>query len=673
MARTDFIPIGQLQPEDALAETPRQLKRLHIYLIKPSQYDDQGYVVRHWRGVLPSNTLACLAGLTEDVIRKKSLGVSLRIRLHLLDESVERVPVERICRSQRGAHTRTLVALVGVQTNQFPRAADLAMEFRRAGLTVMIGGFHVSGYLAMIPEIPPEIQRLLDAGVTVVKGEVEETWDKLLRDVVGGCLKPLYNFIDDKPDLYEKPLPVIRKEYLRKFVASNFGTLDCGRGCPFECTFCTIINVQGRKMRFRSPERIAEAVRYNYLHHGISFYFITDDNFARNRSWEAIFDVLIRLREEEHIPVKFMMQVDVLSWKIKNFVAKAQRAGCTNVFIGMESVNTENLMAAGKRQNHVEEYRQLIEAYRAAEISTHVGYIVGFPADTADSLRRDLARLMQEVQPDHASFFILTPLPGSQDHLEMFRRGEWMHPDFNLYDSTHEVTRHPRLPAGALKELYREIWRAFYSFENMKAVLRRAPARLYWNHLFRFMWYKNSVLTEDRHPMLSGFFRLKGRTERRPGYPVISRWEFLRLRLREAREYLAGAMRILLEMEELWLQTRRPSEAEQRIVEELNRIRELARGRLRLADVQLAHMRARMHFPTVRVPSKIQLLWARWYPLLAPSKVYTRADLDQFWQTARQHWHQRRWFRIPPHLVALNMWRDAQLQLMFFLHLMRAH
>jgi len=675
MPNASFVPLRQLgaeKPPEALA-IPPALKKLHIYLIKPSQYDADGYVVRHWRGVLPSNTLACLAGLTEDVIRKQSLGESLRVKLHLLDESVDRVPVKRICRSQHGSRTMTIVALVGVQTNQFPRASDLAMQFRRAGLTVMLGGFHVSGYLAMIGSTPPEIQRLLDAGVTIVKGEVEETWGQLLRDAVTNRLKPLYDFIDDKPDLYEKPLPVIRKEYLRKFVASNFGTLDAGRGCPFECSFCTIINVQGRKMRFRSPERIAEAVRRNFHEHGISFYFITDDNFARNKSWEAIFDVFIRLREEEHIPLKFMMQVDVLSWKIKNFVAKARRAGCTNVFIGMESVNTENLLAAGKRQNHVEEYRQLIEAYRSAEISTHVGYIVGFPGDTAESLRRDIERLMQDVQPDHASFFILTPLPGSQDHLEMFRRGEWMHPDFNLYDSTHEVTRHPNLVGGALKEMYREIWRSFYSLENMKAVLRRAPARLYWNHLFRFMWYKNSVMTEDRHPMLSGFFRLKGRTHRRPGFTLATRWDYFRTRVREVREYFAGALRVLLEMEELWLQTRRPGEAEQRIVEEINRIRQAARGRLRLADLQLAHMRAKMHFPAVRVPSKLHLLWARWYPLLAPNKVYTRADLDNFWLTTKQRWHDRQWLRIPPHLVAFNMFRDAQLQLMFFMHLVRPH
>jgi len=646
------------------------LKKLELYLIKPSQYDDDGYVVRHYRGVLPSNTLACLAGLTEDVVAQKRLGESLKVNIHVLDETVDRIPIQRICRSQRGADSKTIVCLVGVQTNQFPRAADLALTFRRAGLTVMIGGFHVSGYLAMLPEIPPEIQQLMDEGVTLVKGEVEETWGDLLCEAVNGRLKPLYDFIDQKPDLYEKPIPTIQKKYLRKFVDPDFGTLDCGRGCPFECSFCTIINVQGRKMRFRSAEQISEAVRRNYRAHGISFYFFTDDNFARNKNWEAIFDALILLREQEMIPVEFMMQVDVLSWKINGFVAKARRAGCINVFIGMESINTVNLKAAGKNQNHVNEYSELIETYRSHEISTHVGYIIGFPSDTIESVRRDVAYLMREVRPDHASFFMLMPLPGSQDHLVLFQQKRWMDPDFNLYDSHHAVFKHPNLTAEQWKALYLESWRTFYSFENMKAVLRRTPACNYWNNFKRFAWYKNSILTEERHPMMCGFFRLKGRKNVRPGYPVLSRRKYYATRIPEIYRHFKGMARIVLEMEELWLQTRHPSEAEQRVQEELGKIR-ATYGRIKVADLQTAFMRAKSHFPTLHVPSKLQLFWAKWSPLLAPSKVYTRADLDQFWRSVHEKWAGRSWYRIPVHRVVGSMFRDIQLSLLFFLQFSR--
>jgi len=651
-------------------EVARLMKTLHLYLIKPTQYDDDGYVVRHWRGVLPSNTLACLAGLTEDVVRQKRLGDAWDVQVELFDETVDKIPVKRICRSQREGRSKTIVCMVGVQTNQFPRAADLAHIFRRAGLTVMIGGFHVSGYLALLPEIPADIQQLMDEGVTIVKGEVEETWGDVLCDAVNGRLKPIYDFLQNKPDLYEKPLPAIRKKYLNKFVASNFGTMDCGRGCPFECTFCTIINVQGRKMRFRSAEQIGEAVRHNYRENGISFYFFTDDNFARNKNWEAIFDVLIRIRTEDKIPVEFMMQVDVLSWKIKNFVTKARQAGCINVFIGMESVDPGNLAAAGKKQNQVNEYRQLIQAYHDSDISTHVGYILGFPFDTVESIRRDLQFLMHEVRPDHASFFILMPLPGSMDHLNMVRRGEWMHPDFNLYDSQHEVTVHPQLKNGKWTEMYFEAWNTFYSLENMKALLKQGSPPNYWNNFIRYLWYKNSIQTERRHPMMCGFFRLKGRKYVRPGHSVLSPWKYYTSRCKEIRQHFGSMLRLLGEMEELWLQTRHPSEAEQRVVEELTKIR----GRydqLKLADLQIAFQRAKEHFPSLHVPSRAHLFWAKWSPLLVQNKVYTRADLKAFWGTVRQRWGEQRWFRIPVHMVPLNALRDVQLSLLFFFHMAR--
>ena len=645
-------------------------KTLHLYLIKPSQYDDDGYVVRHWRGVLPSNTLACLAGLTEEVVKQNRLGDSWNVKVHLYDETVDKIPIRKICRSEYWGLAKTIVALVGVQTNQFPRACDLAREFRRAGLTVLIGGFHVSGYLALLPEIPADIQQLMDEGVTIVKGEVEETWGDLLVAAVKGQLQPMYDFLNNKPDLYTKPIPAIRKQYLRKFIAPNFGTLDCGRGCPFECTFCTIINVQGRKMRFRSAEHIAEAIRRNYHENGITFYFFTDDNFARNKNWEAIFDQLIKIRTEDKIPVEFMMQVDVLSWKIKNFVQKARQAGCINVFIGMESVDPGNLAAAGKKQNQVAEYRQLIQAYRDSDISAHVGYILGFPFDTVASIRRDLKFLMEEVQPDHASFFILMPLPGSMDHLNMKRRGEWMHPDFNLYDSQHEVTNHPNLKHGSWKETYFEAWRTFYSLDNMRAILKRGSRANYWNNFLRFLWYKNSIQTEGRHPMMCGYGRLKGRKARRPGLPVVPAWQYYPARMKEIAQQLRSMLHVLAEMEELWLQTRHPSAAEQRVAEELTKLRERY-DQLKVADLQAAYLRAKEHFPSLRVPSKVHLFWAKYSPLLAHNKVYTRADLQAFWSGVHQRWNAQHWFRIPVHKVPLNALRDLQLSALFLFHVAR--
>src|SRR5690606_24167505 len=108
----------------------------------------------------------------------------------------------------RRPDTQLLVGLVGVQSNQFARASDLALEFRALGIPVMIGGFHVSGMLATFGEPTPDLQRLLDAGVTLVRGEVDGpgVMAGILRDALEDRLEPLYN-ITDPPDLFHAPIP----------------------------------------------------------------------------------------------------------------------------------------------------------------------------------------------------------------------------------------------------------------------------------------------------------------------------------------------------------------------------------------------------------------------------------------------------------------------------------
>lgn len=679
------------------------LRKLVLYLIKPSKYDDDGYVIRHWLGVVPSNTLATLYGLTEDVRRRRALG-PIELETQMVDETVQTVDVGRICRAHRPPHTRVAVMLVGVQTNQFPRAADLAREFRRAGVDVWIGGFHVSGMLAMSRGISPEIQEMLDIGVTVVKGEVEGRWESLLRDLVSGAARPLYDFIKEPPDLTPAPLPVAKPDYVRRF-ASHMGTLDCGRGCPFDCSFCCIINVQGRHMRYRDPRAVLEALRENHRAAGVSNYFFTDDNFARNKHWETIFDGLIHLREVEGLPIRFMMQSDVLSYRIPNFIEKARRAGCTQVFLGIESANPENLKAAGKRQNSLDAFRQLTAAWHAAGIVTHAAYIVGFPHDTPESVREDLRFLTDELQVEQASFFMLGPIPGSRDHQRLVAEGQTLDPDFNRYDSFHPTMPHPRMTAGEWFALYRECWRTFYSFENMRAILSRVPMENYWGVFRNFIWVRNAAEIEGEHPMITGFWRIKDRLSRRPGFPVPGWWQHLAGQAREKATLLRQWVALLLEMEELWLQTRPLSSLERRLIADLQRLRErhaeLAES-LRLPDPSAAlraglstanvvELRRALHdwahttfpaflqhrresfeatlsnlsqMPRVSLPNLWEKAptelreWILCVEAHARSVQVSRGSLDWFWLRA---WHDLRagkFWRVRPSLVVLNFVRD---------------
>ena len=614
---------------------------LHLVLLKPSKYDDEGFVIRHWRGVLPSNTLACLHGLTEDVRQRGSLG-DVDVRVHLLDEAVVKISIDKIVSLNRRPWERAVVGLVGVQSNQFARATDIALALRREGVPVIVGGFHVSGMLALFPTVSPEIQQLVDAGVSVVAGEVEHRWEDLLRDAYEGRLQPVYRFLNDLPDLSDVPRPVVSKRYLRRFIASNFGTVDSSRGCPFKCSFCTIINVQGRRNRHRSPASIADMIRRSYRESGVYFYFFTDDNFARNPAWDEIFDELIQLREQRGVPVEFMMQVDLLSHKIPNFIEKAAQAGCSNVFIGMESVNPQNLKDSDKNQNRVDEYKKLIDAWHDVRVSTHTGYIIGFPADTEESVRADVDRLISEIRPQRVSFFMMCPLPGSKDHQKMVEAGAPLDADYNTYDSFHESMPHPHMKNGAWTRAYREAWQRFYSFENMKTVLARADAKNYWDILKNFYWYKNSVFNEGAHPMITGFFRFKDRTTRREGFARESRLAHFRRRVPEIAMYVWNTLRLTLEMEELWLQTRRRSEVELRVLKELGRMQTELRRSLRISDIQTAYERAKADMPSIEVPSRLALLRAKISLSNASGLRDTRRDLLRFWISIRRQLRQGR-------------------------------
>ena len=130
----------------------------HFVMIKPTHYDDDGYPIQWLRSAIPSNTLACLNALAEDARRREVLGTGVEIRLHTYDETNRRVKPRPDHPHDQARRRPLLIGLVGVQSNQFPRAVDLAKPFLDAGLPVCIGGFHISGCISMLPELPADIK-----------------------------------------------------------------------------------------------------------------------------------------------------------------------------------------------------------------------------------------------------------------------------------------------------------------------------------------------------------------------------------------------------------------------------------------------------------------------------------------------------------------------------------
>jgi len=497
-----------------------QGRTFEFVMIKPSHYDDDGYPIVWWRTLIPSNSLAALNGIASDAAERQVLGPDVAISLVTIDETNTHIVPARIARDLRRRGAKALIGLVGVQSNQFDRALDMAREFRAEGLAVMIGGFHVAGCISMLKEIPAEIQQALDLGCSLFAGEAEEQrLDEVFRDAWNDELKPIYNYLQDLPGLEGAPLPVLPIDALRRN-SQSWSSFDLGRGCPFQCSFCTIINVQGRKSRFRTPDDLEAIIRENHAQ-GVKAFFITDDNLARNRRWEEFFDRLIELREKEGIKANLTIQVDTLCHKIPNFIDKAMRAGVMRVFIGLENINPDNLVAAKKNQNKITDYRHMLQMWRDRGAFLFAGYILGFPGDTRESIVRDIEIIKRELPVDVLQIAYLTPLPGSEDHKKMLEAGEWMDPDLNKYNLHHRVSRHPRMSDAEWEAAYRDCWRLWFNDAHMETVARRHAARpggrpakaVQYMNEFKMLWE-----IEGLHAMEGGVLRRKRRTSRRPSF-----------------------------------------------------------------------------------------------------------------------------------------------------------
>jgi hypothetical protein len=170
----------------------------------------------------------------------------------------------------------------------------------------------------------------------------------------------------------------------------------------------------------------------------------------------------------------------------------------------------------------------MLLAWRAQGIITFAGYILGFPADTPQSIRRDIAIIQKELPIDLLEFFCLTPLPGSEDHQGLWKRRVEMDPDLNNYDTEHVCTTHPKMSRAEWEAIYHEAWSLYYTPEHMKTLLRRATAN--GLPVLNLAKYLLTFSTTDRlegvHPLQGGILRLKHPLERRSELPRENVWLF---------------------------------------------------------------------------------------------------------------------------------------------------
>lgn len=382
--------------------------------------------------------------------------------------------------------------LVGLtcMTPQAPRAFEIAAQFRQRGKTVVIGGFHAT-------LSPDDAAKHADA---IVIGEAEATWPKLIDDFQKGRLQPRYSAEGFIP-IADAPIP--RYDLLaRKGYAYISWPVQISRGCPLVCSFCSVTQFYQRSYRVRPVERVLEAIQAVPSR---NIFFIDDDLFIARPSY-----LLELFKAIEPLGITWYTQADLKSADNDDLLAAARRAGCTSLYIGIESFNSESLAAARKdRSNKLENYGRIIQRIQSHGISITASCIVGLEHDRPSDYRGALEFLIRN-KVSQLALYMLIPLPGTPMTQDLEKAGRVRSHDFNLYTGTHELVDHPNFKPGEMASAYWEFYEGFYSlrsivsrFSRMQGHWRDHLALLFFNVFVLGHWVRRRV-----HPFIANGFPL---------------------------------------------------------------------------------------------------------------------------------------------------------------------
>jgi hypothetical protein len=414
---------------------------LRVVIVKPSKYGTNGQVERFRRGFMPNSTVPYIRSMTPQSID----GVD--IETYAIDEYVQ--TDLGYLELLRNRNEPTLLALVGVQSHQFQRALDLAAFARTNGVRhCVIGGPH---------PMTCDTTVLQNRGVSFALAEAEMIWFDILRDAIAGELRPVYG--RDQRWASEISAPVVippSKRDLRRYIVSMLGIYPA-RGCPFTCNFCSVIKIAGRQIRTQSISTTLESLR-NAKAAGVRLVMFTSDNFNKYAEAKELLQQMIA----EDVRIPFFVQCDTQIARQEELVSLLAKAGCYEMFVGVESFVRKTLLSAHKTQNHPSSYGEIVRLCRKHGIVCHFSNIIGFPDDTTQTIREHL-HVLRELRPDVSSFYILCPIPGTEQYDDFLEAGYITEPNLDRFDGTVTTWRHPELSARELQELLFSCYREFYS------------------------------------------------------------------------------------------------------------------------------------------------------------------------------------------------------------------
>lgn len=465
---------------------------LRVVILKPSKYGIDGYVDRFRWGFMPNSTVPHLRSMTPSEVD------GVRVEVHAIDEYVHTdLNYLDLLQPPEGGGT-TLLALVGVQSHQLHRALDLAAYATQHGCLAVIGGPHV---------MTCETSMLQGRGVSFALAEAELIWAAILHDAIGGQLQDTYGRDQRWQEQLKSPVIVPpSREDLARYVSPLLG-LYPARGCPFRCNFCSVIKIAGRAVRSQPVETTMASLRAAKAA-GVSMVMFTSDNF--NKYAEA--EELLTAMADEPLGIQFFVQCDTQIVRQQSLVELMARAGCFQMFVGVESFNRQTLLAAHKGQNRPETYHEIVRLCREYGISSHFSTIIGFPTDTEESIGEHLETL-RRMGPVWSSFYILCPIPGTEQYDDFLARGLICEPNLDRFDATSLTWNHPNLSYDQMKELLFGCYRSFFGVAHaLEAIshLRCRPGKVIPESagIMAMSAFYRYCAWRQTHPMSGGVRRL---------------------------------------------------------------------------------------------------------------------------------------------------------------------
>lgn len=397
------------------------------------------------------------------------------VRVRILDAYVERLDVDQLT---RGRERPDLVG-IGALTPQANHAYHIADEFRRRGVPVVMGGIHPTA-------LPEEALQHADS---VVLGEAEGVWPRLIADFQAGRLQPRYQ-ARGHPDLAGLRWP--RRDLCPTWRYWVKWPVETSRGCPFNCFYCVDSTVFGPRYRFRPVEEVVEEIRSlgrpRYI-------FFVDNNIVGNlERAKELFEALIPLG------IRWTAQASITISRDEELLRLARRSGCIGVLIGLETLKKGLLRKIGKPVDPAR-YKEQIARIRRHGILVQGEFIFGFDEDDP-SVFAETVRFAEEARLDSARFAILKPYPGTRLFEMWMRAGRITSTDWSLYHTRHVVFRPAQLTPEQLSR--GRDW-AYNRFGSLRSIWRRVGltrrhAPLIWAVNLGNRAFKNSLRRKPGGP-----------------------------------------------------------------------------------------------------------------------------------------------------------------------------